>query len=330
MLKPAAAGDAGVACALRRWSGVLRSAMEIVSEPSYGRSERASPIRILVAGNAEGRPSCFSGSWWRWPSSYRTVHAQRSRGQSQARRPSTEAPSYDDYYYDEEGAEEEAASKKPDKSSSSQSSSRGSSGSSGTSRGGKPETPSDDDYDAPPPSSKSTSSLRRLSLRRRLPRNTSLASGTADTASDSGAEEPPQKKGPVSPSALFLAPRKNRLHRPNVHFAARPRPTLPSFIKHPPPLGAISTTVTPKPRSAAVAVTEEPKVARSTAKPKSSSASSKRGGSSGFSGGASGRKRDRSTTESPASTDGDRSNRRFGGSGKKNTARPRFRAGSTA
>ncbi|KAL3200686.1 hypothetical protein MRX96_012965 [Rhipicephalus microplus] len=32
----------------------------------------------------------------------------------------------------------------------------------------------------------------------------------------------------------------------------------------------------------------------------------------------------------PASTDGDRSNRRFGGNGKKNTARPRFRAGSTA
>ncbi|XP_037503453.1 putative protein TPRXL [Rhipicephalus sanguineus] len=268
------------------------------------------------------------------------VRAQRSRGQSQARRPSTEAPNYDDYYYDEEGADEEAASKKPEKSSSSQSPSRGSSGSSGTSRGGKPEPPSDEDYDAPPPSSSkssSSSSTAKPSSSSSSKHKSGLStdtkppapSGASDPAGDSGAEEPPQKKGPVSPSALFLAPRKNRLHRPNVHFAARPRPTLPSFIKHPPPLGAISTTVTPKPRSAAVAVTEEPKVSRSTVKPKSSSASSKRGGS-GFSGGAAGRKRDRSTTESPASTDGDRSNRRFGGNGQKKTARPRFRAGSTA
>lgn len=267
------------------------------------------------------------------------VRGQRSRGQSQARRPSTEAPAYDDYYYDEEGADEEAASKKPDKSSSSQSPSRGSSGSSGSSRGAKSEPPSDEDYDAPPPSSKSSSSSSTAkpssssSSKYKSGSSTDVKppapAGPSDPAGDSGAEEPPPKKGPVSPSALFLAPRKNRLPRPNVHFAARPRPTLPSFIKHPPPLGAISTTVTPKPRSGPVAVTEEPKISRSTAKPKSSSASSKRG-SSGFSGGAAGRKRDRSTTESPASTDGDRSNRRFGGNGKKNTARPRFRAGSTA
>ncbi|XP_065283955.1 microtubule-associated protein RP/EB family member 1-like [Dermacentor albipictus] len=267
--------------------------------------------------------------------------AQRSRGQSQARRPSTEAPAYDDYYYDEDGADEEAASKKPEKSSSSQSSSRGSSGSSGSSRGSKPEPPSDEDYDAPPPSPKSSSSSSTakpssssLSKHKSGPSadaKPSAAAPASEPTDEPGAEEPPHKKGPLSPSTLFLAPRKNRLHRPNVHFAARPRPTLPSFIKHPPPLGAISTTVTPKPRSAAVAVTEEPKVTRSTAKPKISSASSKRGGNGGFSGGAAGRKRDRSTTESPASTDGDRSNRRFGGNAKsKNTSRPRFRSGSSA
>lgn len=262
------------------------------------------------------------------------VRAQRSRGQSQARRPSTEAPSYDDYYYDEEGADEDAAAKKPEKSSSSQSSSRGGSsgGSSVSSRGGKSEPAAEDDYDAPPPSSKSSSSsTAKPSPSSKLKSGSSVdpkpppPAAASDAGGEPEGEEPPKKTGPISPSALFLTPRKNRLHRPNVHYAARPRPTLPSFIKHPPPLGAISTTVTPKPRSAAVAVTEEPKVTRSTAKPKGTSSSSKRGSS--FSGGAAGRKRDRSTTESPASTEGERSNRRFGGTGKKNTSRPRFRAG---
>lgn len=270
-----------------------------------------------------------------------SARAQRSRGQSQARRPSTEAPAYDDYYYDEEGAEEEG-SKKSDKSSSSQAGRGGAaSGSSSSSRGGaKAEPAAEDDYDAPPPPSKSSASstAKPSSFTSKSkpgpgpetkPPAAASAGASAANGGDSDDDEPASKKsGPISPSTLFLAPRKNRLHRPNVHYAARPRPTLPSFIKHPPPLGAISTTVTPKPRSAIAAATEEPKVARSTAKPK---ASSKRAGSSAGFSGASGRKRDRSTTESPASTDGDRGSGRFGGSGKsKNTSRPRFRAGSTA
>lgn len=262
--------------------------------------------------------------------------SQRSRGQSQARRPSTEAPSYeDDYYYEDPGDED--SPKKGDKGAAAAGGRGGSAGSSSSGAAGsgsRKSEPADEDYDAPPAKAAPSKSAPSKSASTAKPAAASTSSSRAKPAESKPAppepEEEVKKSGPISPSTLFLAPRKNRLHRPNVHYAARPRPTLPSFIKHPPPLGAISTTVTPKPRSA---VTEEPRVARTTAKTKTSTASSsKNGGANGrFNGGASGRKRDRSTTESPASTDGERGNRRFGGNTKtKNPSRPRFRAGSNA
>ncbi|XP_064482563.1 uncharacterized protein LOC135395253 [Ornithodoros turicata] len=243
----------------------------------------------------------------------------RSRG-PQSRRPSTEAPAYDDYYYDEEGAEEETHKKAEKQPASSGSHSRGgsshgSSSSSSSSSRNKPEPV--DDYEEPPqkpstpkppPSSSSSSSSRPKPAEPK-------------PAAEHQEQDHAKKNGPISPSTLFLAPRKNRLQRPNVHYAARPRPTLPSFIKSPPALGAISTTELP----VRVAATE---ATRTTAQPKVKTSTTPK--SSRFNNGNGGRRKERVTTEPSAASDaGSGSGRRFGKTGRvKNTSRPRFRAGA--